>query len=150
MEDSDVAADSTPQASAVSSEQQEPDGIQALRASWLFAAVVQFSRLFAAELRLRTFSADLLEESLLSPDDHRVFLADFVYKLVRTDSDKPVQEKDVELWEQLLHRKVAVHWKEAFKANPLFDRTFFDIAPQQRVSCEHFACVLDLEHRSLR
>lgn len=104
-----------------------------LRSSWKLAAVVQFSRMFAIPLKLKVFAADILESALITPDNHRMFLSELLFKLLRTDALQPYSEKDSELWEALLYKKMSARWSEHFEAHPLAGTTFYDITPSTRV-----------------
>lgn len=112
-----------------------------LRSCWKFAAVIQFSRMFAAPLKLKVFAADILESALISPDNHRMFLSELLFKLLRTDALQPYSEKDSEGWESLLYRKVSTKWPEHFESHPLLGTTFYDITPTKRVCrCQLCRC----------
>ena len=104
-----------------------------LRSSWKFAAVVQFSRMFAVQLKLKVFAADILESALIIPDNHRMFLSELLFKLLRADALQPYSEKDSEVWEVLLYKKISARWPEHFAAHPLAGKTFYDITPSSRV-----------------
>lgn len=121
-----------------------PDALQssgegdqdALQRSWQFAAVVQFCRMFGSILRIRPFSADILERALLEPSDHRMFLSELLCKLLRADASAPYGERDCDAWEDLLNRKLHTSWRTAFVgANPLADQGFYTISPLLRVLC---------------
>ena len=114
--------------------------IAEMRASWQFAAIIQFCRMFAPSLKLRGFSADLLESAMLDPDDHRVFLGELLYKLLRPDASQGFAEGDAAGWEHLLRRKLASQWAEAFEEHPLAQNDFFGIAPITRVSEDSLRC----------
>ncbi|RYY16675.1 MAG: AAA family ATPase [Alphaproteobacteria bacterium] len=106
----------------------------ALQRSWQFAAVVQFCRMFGSILRIRPFSADMLERALLEPSEHRMFLSELLCKLLRPDTSAPYGERDCDSWEELLHKKFRTAWRTAFaEANPLADQSFYTIAPLVRV-----------------
>ncbi|KAA6421434.1 MAG: hypothetical protein FRX49_08711 [Trebouxia sp. A1-2] len=111
-----------------------------LRSCWKFAAVIQFSRMFATPLRLKVFAADILESALISPDNHRMFLSELLFKLLRTDALQPYSEKDSEGWESLLYRKVSTKWPEHFESHPLLGTTFYDITPTKRVDLLFALC----------
>ncbi|KAL0055404.1 hypothetical protein WJX82_000047 [Trebouxia sp. C0006] len=111
-----------------------------LRSCWKFAAVIQFSRMFAAPLKLKVFAADILESALISPDNHRMFLSELLFKLLRTDALQPYSEKDSEGWESLLYRKVSTKWPEHFESHPLLGTTFYDITPTKRVDLLFALC----------
>ena len=104
-----------------------------LRSNWKFAAIVQFCRMFASPLRLRSFAADTLESALLTPDNHRMFLSELLFKLLRADASQPYSEKDSEGWESLLYRKVSAKWSDQFDTHPLAGTTFFEITSTERV-----------------
>ncbi len=104
-----------------------------LRSCWKFAAVIQFSRMFAVPLKLKVFAADLLESALITPDNHRVFLSELLFKLLRADALQPYSEKDSEAFPSLLYRKVSAKWPEHFESHPLVGTTFYDITPTKRV-----------------
>lgn len=53
---------------------------KALRGRWEVAAVLHFTRLFGATLKLRTFGADQLETALLRPEDCSAFVGELVFK----------------------------------------------------------------------
>jgi len=113
-----------------------------LRSCWKFAAVIQFSRMFPAPLKLKVFAADILESALISPDNHRMFLSELLFKLLRTDALQPYSEKDSEGWESLLYRKVSTKWPEHFESHPLLGTTFYDITPTKRVCrCQLCRCL---------
>ena len=104
-----------------------------LRSYWKFAAVVQFSRMFALSLKLKVFAADILESALIIPDNHRMFLSELLFKLLRADALQPYSEKDSETWETLLYKKLSAKWPEHFEAHPLAGTTFYDTTPSTRV-----------------
>ena len=104
-----------------------------LRSSWKFAAVVQFSRMFAVPLKLKVFAADILESALITPDNHRMFLSELLFKLLRADALQPYSEKDSEAWEVLLYKKLSARWREQFEAHPLAGTTFYYTTPSTRV-----------------
>lgn len=104
-----------------------------LRSCWKFAAVVQFSRMFAAPLKLKVFAADILESALITPDNHRMFLSELLFKLLRADALQPYSEKDSEAWATLLYKKLSAKWPEHFQAHPLTGTTFYDTTPSTRV-----------------
>lgn len=104
-----------------------------LRSCWKFAAVVQFSRMFAVPLKLKVFAADILESALITPDNHRMFLSELLFKLLRADALQPYSEKDTEAWETLLYKKLSAKWPEHFQAHPLAGTTFYDTTPSTRV-----------------
>ena len=118
-----------------------------LRSYWKFAAVIQFSRMFAAPLRLKVFAADILESALVTPDNHRMFLSELLFKLLRADALQPYSEKDSEGWESLLYRKVSAKWPEHFEAHPLAGTTFYDITSTKRV-CTCQAWTSQVAHRN--
>lgn len=111
----------------------ESEATALLRSDWKFAAIVQFCRMFAAPLRLKSFAADTLESALLTPDNHRMFLSELLFKLLRADASQPYSEKDSEGWESVLYRKVSAKWPDQFASHPLAGTTFFDITSTQRV-----------------
>ena len=111
-----------------------------LRSCWKFAAVIQVTRMFAAPLRLKAFAADILESALISPDNHRMFLSELLFKLLRADALQPYSEKDSEGWESLLYRKMSAKWAEHFDSHPLAGTTFYDITPTKRVCRCRLAC----------
>ncbi len=78
-------------------------------------------------------AADILESALISPDNHRMFLSELLFKLLRTDALQPYSEKDSEGWESLLYRKVSTKWPEHFESHPLLGTTFYDITLTERV-----------------
>ena len=104
-----------------------------LRSDWKFAAIVQFCRMFASTLRFKSFAADTLEAALLNPDNHRMFLSELVFKLLRADALQPYTEKDSEGWESLLYRKASARWPGQFDSHPLAGTTFFEITSTRRV-----------------
>ena len=104
-----------------------------LRSYWKFAAVIQFSRMFGTPLKLKVFAADILESALITPDNHRMFLSELLFKLLRADALQPYSEKDTEGWESLLYRKMSSKWPEHFETPPLLGTTFYDISPTKRV-----------------
>ena len=112
-----------------------PDPVADLRANWRFGSVVQFVRLFSAPLKLRSFSADFLEAALLDPESHRLFLAELLFKLLRPDARQPFAERDADIWEDLLAKRLKSHWPRYFQANPLDGGDLFSIAPKTRVCC---------------
>lgn len=112
---------------------EKPTAPDALRDSWQFAAVVQFCRLFGQALKIKPFSADLLERALEQPSAHTVFLSDLVYKLLRPGVE-PASEKDVEGWHDLLQRKLSCNWSLEFESNPLQGTDFNSVTPLVRVS----------------
>lgn len=118
---------------AVSLETLLTSDVAAMRESWQFAAIIQFCRMFAPSLKLRGFSAELLESAMLDPDAHRVFLSELLYKLLRPDASQGFSEGDAAAWEHLLRKKLASHWREAFEEHPLAQRDFFEIASMTRV-----------------
>lgn len=111
----------------------ESEATALLRSDWKFAAIVQFCRIFAAPLRLKSFAADTLESALLTPDNHRMFLSELLFKLLRPDASQPYSEKDSEGWESLLYRKVSAKWTDHFDSHPLAGTTFFDTLSTRRV-----------------
>ena len=125
------------QAPAVASDALQSSGERdqdALQRSWQFAAVVQFCRMFGSFLRIRPFSADMLERALLEPSDHRMFLSELLCKLLRADTAAPYSERDCDAWEDLLSSKFQTSWRTAFvEANPIADRGFYTISPLLRV-----------------
>ena len=104
-----------------------------LRSCWKFAAVVQFSRMFAVPLKLKVFAADILESALITPDNHRMFLSELLFKLLRPDALQPYSEKDSEAWETLLYKKLSAKWPEHFQTHPLAGTSFYDTTPSKRV-----------------
>ncbi|KAK9815143.1 hypothetical protein WJX73_008682 [Symbiochloris irregularis] len=96
--------------------------------------------MFAPSLKLRGFSADLLESAMLDPDDHRVFLGELLYKLLRPDASQGFAEGDAAGWEHLLRRKLASQWSEAFEEHPLTQNDFFGTAPMTRVRLLYALC----------
>lgn len=111
----------------------ESEATALLRSDWKFAAIVQFCRIFAIPLRLKSFAADTLESALLSPDNHRMFLSELLFKLLRADALQPYSEKDSEGWESLLYRKVSAKWPDQFDSHPLAGTSFFEITSAKRV-----------------
>ena len=107
--------------------------VKQLRKSWQFASVVQFCRIFAEGLKLRAFSADYLEASLVNPEGHRMFLSELMFKLLRSNAALPYTEKDSEIWEDLLRQKMNSRWWDRWSENPLAGRDFFSISTKNRV-----------------
>ena len=111
----------------------ESEATALLRSDWKFAAIVQFCRMFATSLRLKSFAADTLESALLTPDNHRMFLSELLFKLLRADASHPYSEKDSEGWESLLYRKVSAKWPDHFDSHPLAGTSFYEITSTKRV-----------------
>lgn len=107
--------------------------VAALRSNWEFAAIIQFCRMFAQSLKLRGFSAELLESAVLDPDAHRVFLTELLYKLLRPDASQGYSEGDAAAWEHLLRRKLSAQWREAFDEHAMSTTDFFGTGPTTRV-----------------
>lgn len=107
--------------------------LEQMRCSWQFASSVQFCRMFATTLKLKSFSVDILERALLIPDDFQLFLSELLYKLLRADASQPYQERDSENWEQLLKKKFSSRWFDHFDYNPVKTKSFFDLSPMRRV-----------------
>ena len=137
LQDDLPEAHPAPDAEEPAAEQPEFHSVQEatalLRSRWKFAAVVQFSRMFAIPLKLKVFAADILESALITPDNHRMFLSELLYKLLRADGLQPYSEKDSEAWEVLLFKKVSAKWPDHFDTHPLAGTTFYDITPSTRV-----------------
>jgi hypothetical protein len=112
------------------------DDLLRVRSSWEFAAIVQFCRLFREVLRVKPFSADNLEAAILNPDSHRVFLNELLYKLLKKGHSQRAEDKELDLWEELLHRKLSKQWGEYFPNNPLDTTDFFSVEPQTRVRAQ--------------
>ena len=130
----------TPEVESYSLETLLTSDVAAMRSSWQFAAIIQFCRMFAASLKLRGFSADLLESAMLDPDDHRVFLSELLYKLLRPDASQGFSEGDAAAWEHLLRRKLQAQWHDAFDVHPLTQNGFFEAAPMTRVRRSGLRC----------
>ena len=99
-----------------------------LRRDWKFASFCQFCRLFARELKLQKFSAEKLEDAILSPMDHLVFLSELVYKLVRDRVDEQYSSIDEHKWLVELPKRLKTPW---FRDLPDFDNPLIVPAPQQ-------------------
>lgn len=125
-----------------SSEQDLGEDLELLRSSWELASCVQFCRMFSPTLRLKVFSADNLEAALLSPNEHRVFLSDLFFKLLRPDPNQPPKEFEAELWNEKLEHKVNAQWSEQFEENPFAGKTFFTIRPMTRVGKMKVDCFM--------
>ncbi len=111
----------------------DPEGSLAqLRASWHFASALAFIRMMPI-LKIKPFAADKLEQALLMPEDHQVFLTELLVKLLRPDPSQPYTERDGEGMEQLMARKFHSVWRGHFERNPLKTRAFKDLAPMRRV-----------------
>ena len=104
-----------------------------LRSSWQFASALAFIRMMPI-LRIKPFAADKLEQALLMPEDHQVFLTELLFKLLRPDPTQLYTERDGEGLEQLMSRKFHSVWRGHFERNPLKTRAFKDLAPMRRVS----------------
>lgn len=89
--------------------------------------------MFADPLKLRPFSTDKLEAALLYPDEHSMFLAELLYKLLRRDTREPYTEREAFVWEDLLKRKLDAQWPQAFTAHPMAGRDFYTVDPLSRV-----------------
>ncbi len=108
--------------------------LDALRTSWHFAAIIQFCRMFKTLLRIRPFSADILERALLDPSGHRMFLSELLCKLLRPDTSAPYGEQDCDAWEDLLTQKFRASWRSAFADyNPLAEQGFYALSPSLKV-----------------
>ena len=114
--------------------EQTGDAVEVLRSSWEFAAILSFTRCFAAPLSLRPFSGDLLEEALLDPDEHNMFLSELLFKLLRKDTREPYTEREAYSYEEMLRKKLEARWAEAFTANPLQGKDLYTVDPVTRVS----------------
>jgi hypothetical protein len=99
-----------------------------LRADRRLPAVLQFCRLFPM-LKIKQFSAELLERALIHPEDeqHQGFLAELVFKLLRRDSHANYTDKALEGWDLMLAKKMDRQWHEAFECNPLGARDFMEV-----------------------
>ncbi|KAK9832938.1 hypothetical protein WJX74_002411 [Apatococcus lobatus] len=110
-------------------------------AAGAYTAVVQFCRMFGSLLRIRPFSADILERALLDPSEHRMFLSELLCKLLRPDTSAPFSERDCDAWEDLLHKKFRASWRASFvEANPLADTGFYAISPLLRSQVLYALC----------
>lgn len=116
------------------------ESLQRMRSNWQFAAILQFCRIFAAKLQIKSFSADILEKALLSPWDYQVFFAELLYKLLRYNSKQPYKEEDSHVWEKLLNKKVAYKYYDLFPQNPLARKGFFELSPCKRVGILYALC----------
>ena len=114
--------------------EQPGDVVEVLRSSWEFGAILSFARCFAAPLSLRPFSGDLLEEALLDPDEHNMFLSELLFKLLRKDTREPYTEREAYSYEEMLRKKLEARWAEAFTANPLLGKDFYAVDPVTRVN----------------
>lgn len=115
-------------------EEGDVDFLEVLRSSWELASAIQFCRLFGGCLKIKPFSTEKLEAALLEPDDHSMFLAELLYKLLRRDTREPYTEREAFVWEDLLKRKLDAQWPQAFTAHPLPGGDFYTIDPLSRVS----------------
>ncbi|KAK9858425.1 hypothetical protein WJX84_005475 [Apatococcus fuscideae] len=97
--------------------------------------------MFGSLLRIRPFSADILERALLDPSEHRMFLSELLCKLLRPDTSAPFSERDCDAWEDLLHKKFRASWRASFvEANPLADTGFYAISPLLRSQVLYALC----------
>lgn len=124
-------------AEASSSEDVIPEGLEVLRSSWQFAAVLQFCRLFSAPLRLTPFSADVLERALRSPFEFSVFLGELFTRLLKAETPATLTEVETAHWTELLSRRVACNWPVSFESNPLGDTNFGGLSLPLKVRCMH-------------
>lgn len=131
MEESESAA--LPQG-VEGEEEGDIDFLDVLRNSWELASAIQFCRLFGGCLKVKPFSTEKLEAALLEPDDHSMFLAELLYKLLRRDTREPYTEREAFVWEDLLKRKLDAQWPQAFTAHPMPGGDFYTIDPLSRVS----------------
>lgn len=132
------------QGPAGSSHVDEPSEVSELEASplrscWEFASVVQFCRLFGSTLKIRPFSADLLERAVLHPATHPIFLSDLCVKLLRANVQQPPTEKELDAWNEQLARRLACNWPVSFESDPLETEAFQDVQPITRVSAPRSA-----------
>ena len=84
-------------------------------------------------LALKLFSADVLENSLLDPENHRMFLGELLFKLLRRASIHTYGDQHVDAWELLLPRKLFSMWRGYLASNPLEERDFYSITAEARV-----------------
>lgn len=91
-------------------------------------------RLAQASLHLQPISADALEQAVDSPADHNNLLSDLCARLLHSDPDMPLSEKEVDGWELSVQRKLNKQWLDSFPANPMAGRSFGDLTPMLRVS----------------
>ena len=108
--------------------------VSLLRQSWEFASILQFCRMFAEPLKLRSFSADQLEAALACPQNHTMFTSELVYKLIRANANAPFAEREEDHWEQQLSDKLRRKWATKFPHNPLVEQNWFTTSTQTRVS----------------
>lgn len=113
------------------------EDLNILRSSWKFSSIIQFCRIFREILGLRRFSADLLESALLTPTPYRVFLGELLYKLLRRDLTQQFTEKHLELWGELLLKKLARRWRSYFAQRPLENGDFYSVDIGTRVFSIH-------------
>eukprot|EP00884_Botryococcus_braunii_P017978 jgi/Botrbrau1/4864/Bobra.0032s0021.1 len=116
------------------------DDLIVLRSNWKFCSIIQFCRIFREILGLKRFSADLLESALLNPDAYRVFLGELLYKLLRRDLTQQFNEKHLELWGDLLLKRLARRWKSYFAQRPLENGDFFSVDTGTRIEIIHALC----------
>ncbi|CAL8467238.1 g6774 [Coccomyxa elongata] len=137
MEESESAA--LPQG-VEGEEEGDIDFLEVLRSSWELASAIQFCRLFGGCLKLKPFSTEKLEAALLEPDDHSMFLAELLYKLLRRDTREPYTEREAFVWEDLLKRKLDAQWPQAFTAHPMPGGDFYTIDPLSRMNILYALC----------
>lgn len=93
----------------------------------------QFVRLAQAALHLQPVSADALEQAVDLPAENNNLLSDLCARLLHSDPDAPVSEKEVDSWELSVQRKLNKQWLDSFPANPMAGRSFGDLTPMLRV-----------------
>ena len=121
----------------------EDDSLDAIRGSWQFASLTQFCRMFAAPLKVKTFSADFLEKALMAPNDYQLWLSELCYKLLETREQCNRQET----WEKMLHDKMVKQWWDCFETNPLRTKGFFEVTPMKRVRTAATAAACSVQSR---
>ena len=87
-------------------------------------AAAQFCRVFGSALKLKPFSMDQLENALLSPLTHQLFVAELMYRLLTTDGPAQPDERELETWHDRLTKKLAAnYWCVAMRACLLLGQT---------------------------
>uniref|UniRef100_A0A061S365 Uncharacterized protein n=1 Tax=Tetraselmis sp. GSL018 TaxID=582737 RepID=A0A061S365_9CHLO len=108
----------------------------------MFASTMQFFRMFMEPLRLRrsVLNSDLLEAAVMRPWDNRLLLGELLFKLLRDNPETPFTDRDCDRWEPMLEKKMAKRWDMHFDSNPLGERSFFGITPNQRIHILYALC----------
>eukprot|EP00959_Pyramimonas_sp_CCMP1952_P092209 1930089-Pyramimonas_sp.AAC.1 len=105
-----------------------------LRGSYAFAQVCHFCRIFAVALRMKSVSADHLEQCLLYPAANNRLTAELLYKLVRPDAQAVWSDAEAEFkWHDMVVNKVKAQFADFWEEDPLSTDSYYDIDALERV-----------------